>query len=179
SYPNANGPLSLLPLTLVAWVAAQLGWLGDAQLRRMLVDAAFAIFPVLLAREALLALDRLLPIRLAGPWRWVVLACFLLTPELWHSVLLYGHIEQPIMIWLVLWAVRALAEGHPERGGLLLGLALLTRTTALLYLVALLLTQLLRGERAAALRVAAVAVCTTALGLLPFALADPRNLTYS
>ncbi|HEU5441991.1 MAG TPA: hypothetical protein VFU88_22110 [Ktedonobacterales bacterium] len=178
-YPNANGPLSMLPLTLVAWVAARLGWLGDVHLRRMLVDAVFAVFPLLLGREALLALDRLLPARPAGLWRWLALACFVLTPELWHSVLLYGHIEQPIMIWLVLWAVRALGEGHAWRGGLLLGLALLTRTTALLYLLPLTLTLLLRGERAAAVKTAAVAAGTAVLGLLPFWLADPRNLTYS
>lgn len=178
-YPNANGPLSLLPLTLVAWVAARLGWLADVHLRRMLVDAAFAVFPLLLGREALLALDRLLPIRLAGLWRWLALACFVLTPELWHSVLLYGHIEQPIMIWLVLWAVRALSEGRSWHGGLLLGLALLTRTTALLYLLPLALTLLLRGERGAAVRMSAVAAGTVALGLLPFWLADSRNLTYS
>lgn len=178
-YPNANGPLSILPLTLVAWVAARLGWLGDVHLRRMLIDAAFAVFPLLLGREALLALDRLLPTRPGGIWRWLALACFVLTPELWHSVLLYGHIEQPIMIWLVLWAVRVLGEGRAWRGGLLLGLALLTRTTALLYLLPLVLALLLRGERMAALRMAAVAAGTAVLGLLPFWLADPRNLTYS
>lgn len=196
-YPNANGPLSLLPLTLVAWVAARLGWLADPHLRRMLVDAAFAVFPLLIGRELLLALDRLLPRPPAGIWRWLALGCVTLTPELWHSVLFYGHIEQPLMLWLVLAAVRMLAEDRPGRAGIYLGLALLARSAAGLYLLALVLALLLRSDagrtpgtappsrstwrarfRAPASMVSVAAV-VAALGVLPFWLADPKDTLYS
>ena len=110
NYPNANGPLSILPLTIVAWVAQHLGWLDWHEARRALVMGAFAVFPLLLAREALLALDRLLSAPLVGAWRLLAYAILIFSPELWHSVLLYGHIEQPMMIWLTLWSVRALVE---------------------------------------------------------------------
>ena len=215
-YPNANGPLSLLPLTLVAWVAQRLGWLADPHLRRMLVNAAFAVFPLLIGRELLLALDRLWastgarastgPGRAstgrpyargpAGIWRWLALGCVTLTPELWHSVLFYGHIEQPLMLWLVLAAVRMLAEDRPGRAGIYLGLALLDRSAAGLYLLALVLAlalrpawqrkagdgpglNLWRARLAGAARMVGVAAVVAALGVLPFWLADPRDTVYS
>ncbi|MFI5273216.1 MAG: hypothetical protein ACHQ4H_09330 [Ktedonobacterales bacterium] len=178
-YPNANGPLSFVPLTLVAAAAARLGWLTDVHLRRMLVNAVFAIFPLLMGREALLALDRLRGERLAGVWRWLALGCFVLTPELWHSVLLYGHIEQPLMIWLVLLGLRLLAEERPASAGAVLGLALLTRSVAGLYLLALVLALVLRGRWATALRTAVVAGLVALAGLLPFVLADRADTLYS
>jgi hypothetical protein len=178
-YPNANGPLSLLPLTLVAWVAQRLGWLGDPHLRRMLINAAFAVFPLLIGRELLLALRRLLPRAPSGIWRWLALACVTLTPELWHSVLFYGHIEQPMMLWLVLLGVRMLADDHPGRAGIALGLALLTRTAAGIYLPPLVLLLALRGRWGAALRTAGVAGAVAILGILPFWLADPKDTIYS
>lgn len=189
-YPNANGPLSLLPLTLVAWVAARLGWLADPHLRRMLIDATFAVFPLLIGRELLLALERLLPREPSGIWRWLAVGCVTLTPELWHSVLFYGHVEQPLMLWLVLAGARMLAEDRPGRAGILLGLALLTRSAAGLYLVALVLAVALHGTSArstgsylarlgAAARLGGAAAATVALGVLPFWLADPKDTAYS
>jgi hypothetical protein len=178
-YPDANGPLTIAPMTAVAWVEQQLGWLDNHELRRLLMMAAFAVFPLLVGREALLALDRLLKVPLRGLWRFAALAAFIGTPELWHSALLYGHLEQPIMLWLLLASVRMLAEGKPARGGLLMGLALLARTSALLYLLALGLTLLLRGRWRESLRFGAVAVLTTAAGLLPFFLADAKDTLYS
>ncbi|HEY7848655.1 MAG TPA: hypothetical protein VIC27_01260, partial [Ktedonobacterales bacterium] len=60
-YPNANGPLSLAPLTLAAWLAQALGWLGDPMLRRMLVFVICAPFPLLVGWEATRAMDRFGP----------------------------------------------------------------------------------------------------------------------
>jgi hypothetical protein len=121
NYPNANGPLSILPLTVVAWVAQHLGWINSHDPRRALVMGAFAVFPLLLAREAMIALDRLLSAPLVGPWRLLAYAILIFSPELWHSVLLYGHLEQPLMIWLTLWSVRALVERRIVFAGFLIG----------------------------------------------------------
>ena len=60
-YPNANGPLSLAPLTLAAWLAQARGWLGDPMLRRMLVFVVCAPFPLLVGWEASRAVDRFGP----------------------------------------------------------------------------------------------------------------------
>ncbi len=178
-YPNANGPLAILPLTVVAALAQQLGWIGDVYLRRMLVMAAFSIFSLLLGREALLAVDRLRGERLRGTARLLAYAAIVLSPELWHSVLLYGHIEQPLMLWLVLASVRALVEGRDRRAGLLLGLALLDRSMAVLYLLPLALLLVSRGRWRSAVTMTGIAGGVAVLGLLPFWLANRRELIYS
>jgi ubiquinone/menaquinone biosynthesis C-methylase UbiE len=178
-YPNANGPLSMVPLTLLAGLAQRLGWLDDPVLRRELVMTAFAIVPLLLGREAVLAADRLLGAPLRGIKRLLAYALFVLTPELWHSVLFYGHIEQPLMLWLVLAAVRMLVMRRPARAGALLGLALLSRSVALLYLLPLALLLFFRGRRRESVILTTAALAVTALGLLPFLLADRQDVIYS
>ena len=178
-YPNANGPLAIVPLTLVAAVAQRLGWLGNVYLRRMLVMAAFSVFPLLLGREGLLAVDRLRGERLRGTARLLAYVIIVLSPELWHSELLYGHIEQPLMLWLVLASVRALVEGRDRRAGLLLGLALLDRSMAVVYLLPLALLLVTRGRWRGAAMMTGLAATVAALGLLPFWLADRRDLVYS
>jgi len=182
AYPNANGPLAILPLTLVAAVAKALGIINNFTGCRMLVAVAFAVFPLLLSREAVLSLDLMLKVPLRGLRRFLAYAVFALSPELWHSELGYGHIEHPLMLFLVLAAVRSLLVRRINRAGILVGLALLTRSSAILYLIPL--TLLLLAERRwknwkAALRFSGVALLTLALGLLPFALADQSDLIYS
>jgi hypothetical protein len=179
TYPNANGPLSILPLTLVAVLARALGIINDFSRCRMLVAVAFAVFPLLLGREAVLSLDLLLKRRLAGFRRFLAYAVFVLSPELWHSVLGYGHIEHPLMLFLMLAGVRSLMLRRTNRAGLFLGLALLTRSSAILYLLPLTLLLLFSRKWWEAVRLAGVALATLALGLLPFALADRMDLVYS
>lgn len=178
-YPNANGPLALIPLTAVAAVLRPLGWLDDPNLRRMLVMAVFAIFPLLLAREALLAADRLLGRPVRPLWRVPLAALFALSPILWLGMLGYGHIEQPIMLWLLLAGVRQLVTGRAILAGALIGLALLTRSSTVVYLAPL-ASLLLRERRIrAAGAFLGTAAGTLALGLLPFLLADRDNVLYS
>jgi hypothetical protein len=178
-YPNANGPLSLAPLTAVVALAGRLSWLDNPSLRRMLVMAVFSLFSLLLGREALLAIDRLRPEPLRGRPRVLVYAVILFSPELWHSVLFYGHIEQPLMLWFALAGVRMLAARHLWRAGALVGLALLTRSAAVVLVVPMVLL-LARDRRwKDSLRFGSTAVGTLALGLLPFWLADRSDLVYS
>jgi hypothetical protein len=178
-YPNANGPLSLVPLTAVAALAGHLGWLDNPPLRRMLAMATFSVFSLLLARESLLALDRLRPQPLRGGARRFTYAVLLLSPTLWHSVLFYGHIEQPLMLWLTLWAVRLLASRRAWQAGALLGLALLTRSAAVVFVVPLVLVLVRHRRWADIVRFVGAAGGTVALGLLPFWLADRADLVYS
>ena len=53
-----DGPLSLLPLTLVAAVANALGWQDSIHLRADLTVALFGVFSLLLAREAVMEIGR-------------------------------------------------------------------------------------------------------------------------
>ncbi len=178
-YPNANGPLSLVPLTAVAALAQRLGWLDDVYLRRMLVMAAFAVFALLMGREAMAAVDRLRGERVGGIWRALGYLLFLASPTLLHGTLLYGHIELSMTIWLMLLSVRMLAEERPGRAGLSLGLAILARSSAVLYLIPLVVLLAARKRWRAAAWLGGVAVATVGLGLLPFYLADPSDVVFS
>jgi hypothetical protein len=177
-YPNANGPLSLLPLTLAAWIAQSHGWLNDVMLRRMLVFVISAIFPLLVGWEAARAVDRFGP-PLRGRVRALIYLPILLTPLLWLDALYYGHIEQSMVVWLALAASRLLATGRYAWGGALLGLALLARSDAILIVLALTLTLLVwRRWRGLALTLLATGGAFL-LGLAPFLLADWHDVTFS
>jgi hypothetical protein len=178
-YPNANGPLSLIPLTAVARLGAELGWLDDIRLRHMLVMAAFSVFALLMAREGTIAVERLRGAKLRGIWRVLVYGIFAASPTLWHGVLFYGHIEQPIAIGLTLFSVRALSEGKPGRAGLSLGLAILARSMVVVYIVPLVVLLIANHRRSAAAWFGGIAVITVMLGLLPFYLADSRDVVFS
>jgi hypothetical protein len=178
-YPNANGPLSLPLLTFASAIAAWRGWLTDMELRRVVVMMVFAPFILLMAREAVAAVDRLRGVPFTGAGRVIAYALFALSPEIWHAALFYGHIELPLMLWLALAGIRQLGEKHPARSGLLLGLALLTRTSALLFvlpLVALLARD--RSWRALA-RFGVALVGIVGAVLLPFLIVDGGNVVYS
>lgn len=176
---NDNGPLGLVPLTPVAAVLAQLGWLDDPRLRRMLVLGVFAIFSLLMAREAVAAIDRLRGVSLAGPSRLLTYGAFAASPTLWNSVLGYGHIEQPMTLWLILLAVRSTARDRSTVAGIGFGLAILTRTLAALPLIPLALVLLARGRFRALAWLGGSAVLVVALGLFPFLVVDRTDTIYS
>lgn len=176
---NDNGPLGLVPLTAVAALLSQLGWLDDERLRRMLIMAAFSIFSLLMAREAVGAIDRLRGVSLRGLPRLLAYGVFAASPTLVNAVLGYGHIEQPMTLWLVLVAVRLLARGRSAGSGISFGLAILTRTLAALPMFPLALLLLARGRWRGVVALGASAALVVTLGLLPFVLADRTDTIYS
>jgi hypothetical protein len=176
---NDNGPLGLAPVTAVAAVVSWLGGGNDTRLLRTVILSALSIFSLLMAREAVAAIDRLRGASLVGLSRLLAYGIFTASPILWISVLGYGHVEQPMMLWLVLLAVRTLADDRPAAAGITLGLALLTRSLAALPLIPLGLLLLARGRWRALTWLAAGAALVVALGLLPFVLADPTDTVYS
>jgi len=178
-YPNANGPLSLVPLTGVAALASLSGVVDDFQRRRILVMATFAIFSLLLAREAVLAIDRLRGRRTAGGRRLLLHLVFAAAPLVWQSVLLYGHIEQPLCLWLTLFGVRAMRDDRPRRAGLLFGLAVLTRSVACLLILPILLRLFVRPRGAGRRSTACLAFGTISIGLAPFLVAHGADTIYS
>jgi len=176
---NDNGPLGLVPLTAVGAVLSWFGWIDDERLRRALIMGAFSIFSLLMAREAVAAIDRLRGARLGGLSRLLAYGVFAASPTLVNGVLGYGHIEQPMTLWLVLLAVRLLARERTAGAGISFGLAILTRSLAALPMIPLRLLLLARGRWRALVALGAGAAFTIALGLLPFLLADPTDTIYS
>src|SRR6202171_1875847 len=176
---NDNGPLGLVPITAVAAIVSRLGGGDDTRLLRAVILAALSIFSLLMAREAVAAIDRLRGASLVGLSRLLAYGIFTASPILWISVLGYGHVEQPMMLWLVLLAVRTLADDRPAAAGITLGLALLTRSLAALPMIPLGLLLLARGRWRALTWFAASAALVVALGLLPYLRADPTDTIYS
>src|SRR5258708_34135704 len=103
-YPNANGPLSLLPLALAGMAVNALHWMGSIYLRRLVALPLFSVFVLLMAREGVTAVDNLRDRRLAGRRRLLPYIPFTPAPPVWHPVAGYGHLEQPTGIWLALLA---------------------------------------------------------------------------
>jgi len=171
-----DGPLGLVPLTAVAALANALGWQDSIDLRADLTIALFGIFSLLLAREAVLAIEAV-----RGPFRHPLAAAapFLLAPPLWIGVVGYGHVDLPIEMWLTLLSVRLLGRDAPVKAGFCLGLALLTRTTVLLSAVPLALLLVFSRRMRSAAALAGTAALTVAAGLLPFVVADAGDVVRS
>jgi hypothetical protein len=175
-YPNANGPLALIPLTAVAALSNALGISASMPLRDGLAEAVFAVFSLLMAREALLAVEsgrgRRAP-------RLATATLILALPPLWIATIDFGHLEAPLELWLLLLGIRLLSRGASLRAGICLGLAVLTRSLAVLLLIPLVLTLLAeRRWRWAAVLLGAATLCAVA-GIGPFLLADRGDVLYS
>lgn len=180
--PNDNGPLALVPLTLVALLANALGWASNLQLRDALVLACFSGFILLAAHEAARV------VAMAGGVRRdrAVYAAFCLSVPLWIAVGSFGHVEIALELWLTLVAFRLVLERRVAAGGLALGLVLLTRTNSVVALICMTLVAgadrqvpetLRKVTRSLTLLV--VAALTTGVGLLPFFLGDRHDLITS
>jgi len=178
AYPNANGPLALVPLSAVGVVLNAFGWLYAPTQRRAAALLVFSVFLLLMSREAVAAIDRIRPRPLTGYPRLFAYAVIALSPQAFQSVAGYGHVEQPIEIWLLLVAARFVDRGQGGRAGVAFALAVLSRSSAVLLAVPLGLASFQRRPGAAFRFLAAGAVSGVA-GLLPFVLADPSDVIHS
>jgi hypothetical protein len=178
AYPNANGPLSLVPLTVVGALLAAIGWLDTIQLRRAVTFAIFSLFYLGMAREGVLAIERLRGGRLDTGPRLLAYGALALGGPVWQSLVGYGHIEQGMEVWLGLLAVRWLDRGWAVRAGIAFGLMVLARSTAALLCIPLVLSAWRQGASRAGGFVAATAA-TGLAGLLPFLIADPADVVHS
>lgn len=177
-YPNANGPVSLVPLSALGVLLNAVGWLDASAPRRGIALGVFCLFFLLMAREAVAAIDRMRGAPLIPSVRLLVYAVLTLSPLAWESVAGYGHIEQPIEIWLLLLAARWLGEGRPLRAGVAFGASILTRSSAVLMTVPLGLAGWRRSLRSALTFLLGAGAAGAAI-LLPFLVADPSDVIHS
>ena len=177
-YPNANGPVALLPLSVVAVLLNAVGWLDAGAQRRAIAMAVFCLFILLMAVEAVRAIERMRGARLNPSMRLLAYSVLTLNTLAWQSVAGYGHIEQPIEIWLLLVAVRWLGERRSLPAGIAFGVAIMTRSSAVLMTVPLGLGSLRQGLRSAVALFTGAAAAVAAI-LLPILIADPSNVIHS
>lgn len=176
NYPDANGPLGLVPLIPAAGIANALGLANDLRIRAGLADGIVAICALLMARQGLhiVRMER-------GEitWRLATPLVFLAAPALWVGVADFGHIEQPLELLLVLLAVRFTMSRRPYATGICLGLAVLTRSTALLYVLPFLATELANRRVRATVQLGGAAALTAVVGIAPFIAANPGDAVHS
>lgn len=178
TYPNYNPPLSIFLMTPLLGLARTLGFAGNYGELITFVTLPFIVLVPALGYLCLRVMDRLYP---GAPeaQRLLVYALVTLSPLTWQTYSIWYHVEQPLMLCLLLGAVLLLQRNRPELAGLLAGLAFLTRTTALIPLIALgLLLLLTRAWRTLA-TFGVVSALVGALGLAPFFLFDRADAMYT
>lgn len=176
NYPTANGPVGVLLVALVAAIANALGWAADPVRRGLLIGAlagALSLGLALTATSVISVAGR------SGRTRVTVLFSVLLAVPLLVSAGAYGHVEQPAELAAMLGAVSLALRGRTASAGVAAGLAVLTRSTAVLYLAALVVAELSMNRRRPILPFAATVAVTVAIGTIPFLIADPSHVAYS
>ena len=181
-YPNANGPLAVFPLAAVGLLDRLVGFAETSVAGRALLYAAFGGGCLLMIRQVMLLLD-VLGTELSGRRRSVALVLLAACPPMWVALFGYGHIEQPLEILFVVLSARLIIGRRLAMAGVAVGLALLTRTTAVLFMVPLCALVLeCEGRRAAiahCVEYLGAAGTTVAAGLLPFLYADRDTVVHS
>lgn len=177
-YPNANGPLALVPLSAIGLVLNAFGWLDAPTQRRAAALVVFSVFLLLMTREAVAAIERVRGRPMTAYPRLFAYAVIALSPQAWQSVAGYGHIEQPIEIWMLLLAARLVDREQGGRAGIAFALAVLSRSSAALLAVPLGLAAW-QKRRSAALRFLVAGGVAGVAGLLPFLVADPTDVVHS
>jgi hypothetical protein len=174
-YPNANGPLGLVPLVPIAKLANALGWAGSLTGRAALVDAVVSLFVLLVAYQA----ARFVAGARGRAVHPLVIACVLLAPAVWLGMLDYGHVEQPVELCCVLLAITCFVSGRNTVTGIALGAAMLTRTIAGFCAIPLLLIPLFTRRFRATMTIALATVITIGVVMTPFLLADEQAVVHS
>lgn len=176
AYPDANGPLSLMPLAPAVAIADALRVSNSMVARSALASIAAALIAIGIAT---LAVHIIRQVRGAVEWRLAAFCVFLIAPTLWFSVGDYGHVEQPLELLFVFAAASFAMRNRWGLAGALLGLSVLTRSTALLCIIPFAVVLLASQRWWPAARLAVSAAATVAIGLAPFAIADGPGLLHS
>ena len=177
-YPNANGPVSLVPLSALGVVLNAFHAFDSQPWRRALALALFSVFLLLMGREAIRAVERIRGEEITSYARLLAYGAICLAPPLWQSLAGYGHIEQPVELWLLLVAVRWLDERREINAGVAFALAVLSRSSAILLAPPLAIYSGRRGL-AGMVRLGAATAVAGVAGLAPFLLADPADVIHS
>lgn len=177
-YPNYNPPLSVFLMAPLLWLARAFGFAANYGEQITFVTLPFIVLVPILGYLCLKVMDHLYP---GAPetQRLLVYALVTLSPLTWQTYSIWYHVEQPLMLCLLIGAVLLLQRQKPELAGLLAGLAFLTRTTALIPLIALgVLLLLTRAWRTLA-AFGGISALVAALGLVPFFLFDRADAMYT
>jgi hypothetical protein len=177
-YPNYNPPLSIYMLVPFLATANALHLNTNLGALIAFVSIPFTVFVPVLGYTTITALRRLFP---AIPESQVFLAYVLivLSPLTWQTYISWYHLEQPIMLTLLVGSIVQFQRRNAPLAGVLAGLAVLMRTTAIVPLVAFGMLLLAERRWQPVLRFGGIAAGVAAIGFAPFFLFDRANAMYS
>ncbi len=189
-YPNINPPLSIEWMAALIGTARNIGLPGadacissgfsvlDCRALVAFVGFGFLPFVFVLGALVLAAVRRLAP-NVSPGGAVLALGLVVLGPLLYLDFTEWRHLEQPLMLCFLVGGVYVLQRGKPAWAAVLLGLAILTRTTAAIPVIALLAVLLAEKQWRTMLTVGLGTALVAVIGLAPFILADPSNALYS
>ena len=176
AYPNANGPLGLTPLVPIAALANALGWAESLAGRAALTGVVASLVVLLLAFQVV----RFTAAARSGLRRPLAVACtVLLAPALWIAVIDYGHIEQPVELCLIVFAVTCALRDRNALTGIALGAAVLTRTIAGLCVIPFALLPLATRRIRPMATIMLTCALTIGAGIAPFLVADAQAVVHA
>lgn len=178
TYPNYNPPLSIILMAPLLAIARALHFAANFGEQITAVSLGFIVFVPLLGLIVLRALRALYP-DMPETQRLLAFMLIVLSPLTWQSIATWYHLEQPLMLCFLVAAFIAFQARREWLAGVLAGLALLTRTTALIPLIAFGVLLLASGEWRGLLRLVSTTVLVTVVGLAPFFLFDRADAMYS
>ncbi|HEV8191747.1 MAG TPA: glycosyltransferase 87 family protein [Ktedonobacterales bacterium] len=178
TYPNYNPPLGMflmapfLALERGAGLASNIG-----------AQVTFLSLPFILVVPVLgwivVKVLRYLYSEISETQLFLAYALVVLSPLTWQTYGTWYHVEQPIMLCFLFGAVFALRTRREWLAGVFAGLAVLTRTTALMPLVAVGVLLLADLQWRPLLRFGGLAAVVAGAGFAPFFLFAPRDTLYS
>ncbi len=190
TYPNYNPPLSTIlmaPLIALAQVihlpgaAACVASGYNSESCRSLVAFVgvwFIPFVALLAVAAAYAVQKM-NARASRSEVFIAFSLIIFSPLIWQNFTTWWHFEQPMMLFFFVAGILQLQSGRPYLAGTLLGLAMLTRTTAAVPLIAVCVVLLLEKQYGVLAKLAGVMVGVGLVGIGPFFLFDRQDTMFS
>jgi hypothetical protein len=177
-YPNYNPPLTMFLLAPLLGLARALGFAANYGEQITFVTLPFIVLVPLMGYLGLRVMRALYP-QAPETLRLLLYVFITLSPLTWQSYSIWYHVEQPLMLCLLLAAVLALQARREGLAGLLAGLAFLTRTTALIPLIALGVLLLATSAWRPLLKFGGVSALVAALGFAPFLAFDSTDVKYT
>ncbi len=178
SYPNYNPPLSILLLAPLYGLAQALGLNSSYGQVITFVTVPFVFLVPLLGYLTLRVLRSLYP-EAPETLRFLAFLLVTLSPLTWQTYGIWYHVEQPVMLCFLLGSLWALQARRDGLAGALAGLAFLSRTTALIPLIAVGVMLLTEKQWRSLLTFGGVSAAVAAVGLGPFFLFDPHDTIHS
>ena len=178
NYPNDNAPLSVFLMTPLLKLAQLAGFVKNYGEQITFVSLPFILFVPLLGFLVLAALRRLYP-EMPEAQRLLAFVLVVLSPLTWQSVATWYHIEQPLMLCFLVGALIVFQARREGLAGLLAGLALVSRPTALIPLIALGVLLLAGSEWRGLLKLAGAGALIAGVIMAPFFLFDRADTTYT